>query len=300
VDLESEIGTALCGVCGQDFPVPGIGRKRVPIKLECPSCLEARRRQEEAKRDCLRQEQEARQKELAEAQERQRAEQREAALAAVRADLPAALARCGVPLHWQTASFDGCIDLPDELVRAARAWAGEPRGMVLFFGAPGSGKTYLGTSMLRAMLEGGLYMELTPSGAFDLRCRYACERDFLAALRADFDGGRSYARDVQDMPLLVFDDLGSSRLTDWGRGEVAGLLEDRHAHELPTVITSNLSPDELAVAVDPRVSSRIVESKLVFRFPPRDLRIKGTIACEQPQPGAGLSSAVGYLKRDAE
>jgi DNA replication protein DnaC len=269
--------TATCAGCKGQFTTTILPHLGLPPRVLCSCCEKAKQREEAADRARIRQEAERREKELAEAEERRVIEAREAALAAIRADLPAALRQCGVPLHWQQASFEGCVDLPSELVAAARGWSAEPRGMLYFFGPPGAGKTYLAVSILRAMLEAGLYIESTPLAAFDLRCGYICERDFLAELRAEFDRGMTYPADVQAMSLLVFDDLGSGRLTDWGRGEVAGLLEHRHAQELPTLVTSNLSPDELAVAVDPRVSSRIVESKLVFRFPPRDLRITGTL-----------------------
>jgi hypothetical protein len=73
--------------------------------------------------------------------------------------------------------------------------------------------------------------------------------------------------------LLILDDLGSTRLTDWGRGEVANLIEKRHADDLTTVITSNINPRSLAEVIDGRVSSRIAESRQMIGFPDRDLRL---------------------------
>ena len=69
----------------------------------------------------------------------------------------------------------------------------------------------------------------------------------------------------------------AARQTDWTRGEIATLLEARHAADLPTIITSNLNPDELAQAIDGRLASRVAEYRLMLEFPRIDLRIKGTV-----------------------
>ena len=70
------------------------------------------------------------------------------------------------------------------------------------------------------------------------------------------------------------------RMTDWAKGEIAGLLEARHAADLPTIVTSNLSPRDMAAAIDPRVASRISESRMMLKFPSRDLRTLGDARVE--------------------
>jgi len=138
--------------------------------------------------------------------------------------------------------------------------------------------------LLAAMIEDALFCPA--------ECRYLGEREFLEALKAGFDRGYGGATradldggDPAKIPLLLFDDIGASRLTEWGRGEVAGLLEDRHGAERPTIITSNLSLDDLARFVDARLASRIAESGHVLGFPARDLRIQGRVGREPAQQG---------------
>ncbi|MFB3892044.1 MAG: ATP-binding protein [Phycisphaerae bacterium] len=237
-------------------------------RFSCPACLAADR------------------KRLRQAQADSERAARERALAAVRADLPGALARCGVPEHWQAATLDNCPDLPAKLVEAARKWAAAPEGMVYLFGPPGAGKSWLAVAMLRAVLESG---RLSPAD-----CLYVGERSYLDRLRATFNGAHVSPRLLPAnhpcrVALLLFDDLGASRLTDWGKGEIAGLIEGRHADGLPTICTSNLDPAQLAQAVDARVASRIAESGRMYVFPSRDFRIVGVLS-KRARPGARIQN----------
>ena len=115
--------------------------------------------------------------------------------------------------------------------------------------------------------------------------RFVCEDEYLRSLRASFDAddapmsGRDLpGDDPRRAPFLAFDDLAATRLTAWGAGEVAGLIARRHGEDLPTLITSNLSLEEIASALDARTASRLAEDRQVFAFPAaRDLRITGTL-----------------------
>ncbi len=246
-----------CRVCGRPILVE-VDPAAFGLRLACEGCIEA----EEA---CRRED------------ERQRADTaRRAALDAVRADVPGALERVGVPAHWRAASFELCRDLPDWIIAAARKWTELPSGIMYLTGTTGTGKTTLAVAMVRHILEQGIL----PLRAI----RFVAERQYLDGLKAGF---RSDARPVSPrilppndparVPMLVYDDLASTRLTPWAAGEVCNLIEARHANGLALLLTSNFSPDELAEALDPRVVSRISESRLMIQFPPSDLRKKGSV-----------------------
>jgi len=208
--------------------------------------------------------------------ERQTAERRRAAeVAAVRADLPAALGRCGVPARWRGAGLELCPDLPAALVEAARTWAESPADMLHLHGVPGSGKTYLAVAALRYVLAEGI---LPPAKA-----RFISERAYLEGLREGFDGRetsprRAPASDPRRVRLLVFDDLAAARPTPWRIDELAALIELRHAEEAPTIFTSNWDLAGLAEILDTRATSRIAEGGHVYQFPPVDLRKRGRAA----------------------
>lgn len=166
-------------------------------------------------------------------------QEQEARRAAIRTDMPGELAGCGAPEHFRHARLDNCPDLPAALVQAARQWAQNPTGFLYLYGRqPGAGKTTVAVAVLAHALGHG--------PAWPAEARFVDERGYLDQLRRAFDGDGyppdddSSAAQPESAKLLVFDDLGATRLTDWGKGEVAGLLENRHAADLPTIITSNL------------------------------------------------------------
>ena len=80
-----------------------------------------------------------------------------------------------------------------------------------------------------------------------------------------------------DVPLLVIDDIGSSRQTDWAANEIAALIERRYAHALPTLVTTNQTLDQIADNIDARTASRLREDRNIHNFPPRDLRFDGSL-----------------------
>jgi DNA replication protein DnaC len=259
-----------CRACGRIVSLPRLpGRFGLNLKTTtCRDCIEAERQRREA-------------------QERQEAQaRRRAALQAVRADLPGVLARCGVPLAWRESDFANMPDLPAGLVAKVRAWAAAPQGMFLLFGLPGSGKTWLAVAALRYVLAEGLF---APAAV-----RFIGERAYLDGLKSGFarDGAPVATRalpanDPRRVPLLAFDDLCSTRATDWTVGELAALVEDRYAQGLPTIFTSNVSPDALGAALDGRIVSRIAESRLMLQFPPRDLRTSGRLKATKHPPASG-------------
>ncbi len=252
--------TVPCGLCGKPITLSHIPRRFgvIPSSLAHDECFQAEE---------LRREQEQR-----EAAQRQR----QAEVEAIRSDPQTALARCGVPKHWLIASFDLCTDLPDALMITAQGWAERPDGLLYLCGIPGSGKTWLAVAILRHVLEEGVFPPST--------CRYMAEREYLDGLRAAFnpDAPPVSPRLLPDSHprrarLLIYDDLAADRQTDWARGEIARLIEARHAICLPTIITSNVALSGVAQAVDGRIASRIAESRMMLEFPKHDLRINGTV-----------------------
>jgi DNA replication protein DnaC len=79
-----------------------------------------------------------------------------------------------------------------------------------------------------------------------------------------------------DVPLLVLDDLGSGKMSDYAREQTNILINHRYSNNLSTIITSNLSLDEMAepTLLGRRVVSRISDSAEIVEFNLTDRRTR--------------------------
>lgn len=207
------------------------------------------------------------------------AERRERVRVARAADMRPVLARAGVNvIRWverTPARFDTFDPKPDAVARdACREYAkafirGERTNLYLTSArdgeaiAPGCGKTHLAVAIVEAILRHA--GELEPGR--DVRFVYSV--DLFDALRATFDTPaeglhRTRRRLFVDPELLVIDDLGVNRFSDWEIEQLAAVFTGREGKA--TVTTSNYTPGQL-LDLGPtdmaRIVSRVSEARLV-------------------------------------
>ena len=136
-------------------------------------------------------------------------------------------------------------------LKAAHNFAEKPKGWLVMLGTYGSGKTHLAAAI--ANYRSGL-------GDPPL---FVMVPDLLDHLRATFSPTSSTTFDrrfdeIRTAPLLVLDDLGTQSMTPWVREKLYQLFNYRYNAELPTVITTSDSLDEM----DARIRSRLLDGKL--------------------------------------
>ena len=81
------------------------------------------------------------------------------------------------------------------------------------------------------------------------------------------------SRYAEQLPYLVLDDIGVEKMTDWARQTLDVIFYERDGHNLATIITSNLSPDEIEKKIDARISSRIAGMGKILPLIGPDYRI---------------------------
>jgi len=108
---------------------------------------------------------------------------------------------------------------------------------LLFIGPPGTGKTHLAVAALRGLIQRGF------EGVF---------YDFQALLnhiRSGYDAAsgtmdREAYRSALEAEILVLDDLGAHRITDWVEDTVTSIITQRCNHRRATLLTTNLRDPE--------------------------------------------------------
>ncbi len=74
--------------------------------------------------------------------------------------------------------------------------------------------------------------------------------------------------------VLFLDDIGTEKTTDWAQQTLYTVIDHRYREVLQTVITSNLSLNELSDKTGDRITSRIAEMCVVIELKGQDRRLK--------------------------
>jgi primosomal protein DnaI len=107
----------------------------------------------------------------------------------------------------------------------------EPYKGAFIYGNNGSGKTHIMAAMINELAKR------------NIRCGIIYFPELLRTLKANFgtDYDQRYLY-IRNLPVLVLDDIGAEKLTEWGRDEIlSSILQYRMQANLPTFFTSNLS-----------------------------------------------------------
>lgn len=199
----------------------------------------------------------------------------------------------GVPVRFQACRLDGYRVPPGsaKALAAAQGLATPGEAGTVLSGGPGTGKTHLAVGILAARLMG--WLEAYPeairevarpgpdglpvtawAGRPPLELRFMVVPTFLDRLRAVI---RYADRDdplpaLFDVDLLVLDDLGREKVTDWASERLYVLVNERYNRRRPTIVTTNYSPDELASRGYDALISRLVEGAAVVLLTAADYR----------------------------
>ncbi len=133
----------------------------------------------------------------------------------------------------------------------SRRIAESPTGWLVLMGPFGCGKTHLAAAVANHREAQG-YPSL-----------FVVVPDLLDYLRSTFNPSSpvSYDRlfeEIRSANLLILDDLGAQNTTPWAQEKLFQLINHRYNAELPTVITTSMSLDEL----DPRIRTRLLDRRL--------------------------------------
>jgi DNA replication protein DnaC len=136
---------------------------------------------------------------------------------------------------------DGPLD--DRLKEWARDLIkGSPANLILA-GPTGTGKTWAAWRIAEYAVLSGYARRISFVGAAKFRELISPPADYPALSR------------LGTTDLLIMDDLGALRLSDWDREHLYGVIDERWSHRRPTVITTNVG--DLREMLGERIASRI-------------------------------------------
>jgi len=146
---------------------------------------------------------------------------------------------------------------------------------ILFMGSCGVGKTHLAVAVIRELIE-----------KKGVACIFYDFRDLLKEIQASYDQQSQISEltvlePVLNTEVLLLDELGSSKVTDWMRDTLTYILNTRYNENLTTIITSNWLDDKrdgreetLEERIGIRLRSRLYEMCKAYEIIGEDFRKK--------------------------
>ena len=137
---------------------------------------------------------------------------------------------------------------------------------ILYLGNTGCGKTFLSNCIAKELLDTGhSVIYLSASEFFKL-----CEE---ATFHHDEEAA-AYHRELLDCQLLIIDDLGTEVSNSYTTSKFFECINERMVQRRPTIISTNLSLQQLANTYSERTASRILSSYQIIKLKSKDIRMK--------------------------
>lgn len=133
---------------------------------------------------------------------------------------------------------------------------------LLLWGEVGTGKTYFAACIANALVENGASVRMT---------------NFSAILNDLFyeNDKNQYIGRLNNHSLLIIDDLGIERDTDYALEQVYNIIDTRYKSGKPFIVTTNLAIAEIKNPVDTahkRIYDRVLEMCVPIKFCGESLR----------------------------
>ncbi len=137
-------------------------------------------------------------------------------------------------------------------VKTFKEWNGES---LMIWGEPGNGKTHLAAAIVNELSKKGYIVV------------FQSVPELLQRIRSTFNSENKenetqIMRALLECDLLILDDIGAEKTTEWVEEKLFNIIDGRYRKELPTLYTSNLQPKELQTQVGKRSYDRMVETSL--------------------------------------
>jgi len=142
---------------------------------------------------------------------------------------------------------------------------------LFFYGTVGTGKSFLSNCIAKEVLErGNSVIYFSSTQFFDNISKYSFDYKGKEELSQVYD-------DIYNCDLLIIDDLGTELTNTFVASQLFACLNERNIRKHSTIISTNLSLEELRNRYSDRIFSRITSNYNVCKLSGPDIRIQKKI-----------------------
>lgn len=159
--------------------------------------------------------------------------------------------------------FEAAVNLSQNFVQNCK----DGYHNLFFYGTVGIGKSFLSGCIARELLQqGNSVIYFSASGLFEMLARYSFDSRAKESLFGLYE-------DLYGCDLLIIDDLGTEITNNFVTSQLFSCLNERHLRRKPTLISTNISLEELRDRYSDRIFSRITSSFTLCKLTGPDIRI---------------------------
>lgn len=140
---------------------------------------------------------------------------------------------------------------------------------ILFYGGTGLGKTFMCNCIAKSLIDREI--SVLYQTAFSL---FEIVENHKFNKQIETEQNRIYYNMIFDCDLLIIDDLGTEFNNSFTNAELFNIINGRLITEKKTIISTNLSLEQLAETYSDRIVSRVFSSFASLKFYGKDLRLE--------------------------
>jgi DNA replication protein DnaC len=160
--------------------------------------------------------------------------------------------------------YDYMSKIKERMTRYASQFDMETRNL-LFYGSPGTGKTFMSTCIANALLKKNYEL------------LYFTADQLINQIRSKVGGPENTLEEFQEyvasVDLLILDDMGAEHFTEFGEKQLYQVINRRLLGNKRMIISTNLTLDEIRITYTERLSSRLLGSFATIHFVGDDIRL---------------------------
>ena len=139
-------------------------------------------------------------------------------------------------------------------------WINSGNSLLLWGDRKGNGKTTMACAIANKYIR-----EMASKTTFDPVVHFIKTAKFLEEMRQQFTNPTpewpERMRMIETVPLLIIDDIGAEKPSDWVRERLLNIIDERYSNNLSIIYTSNCTKAQMLENLHERVYDRMKDAK---------------------------------------